>query len=350
MPLLYKKKIRVGAVPGSIESDKSDQPTRIELIDYDAGDITEKPLSSIEESFSCRDTGSVSWINIIGNDADVIRKIDEHFGIHPLVLEDVVNLGQRPKIEEYEGYLFLVLKMIYFDKASDDIVAEQIGLVIGENYVISFQEREGDVFETVRERIRESRGRIRKMKADYLAYALLDAIVDHYFVVLERMGERIDALESELLDKADNNISLKIYRLKTQVIFLRKQIWPLREVLANFHRMESALIDPAIGVFLRDVYDHSIQVNDTLEAFRDAVSGLHDIYLSTISNRMNEVMKVLTIFSALFIPLTFIAGIYGMNFEYMPELKWRYSYFVAVGVMVSVGLGMIIFFKRKGWM
>ena len=349
MPKLYRKTRNFALPPGTLNKIEGAPRTKIYLMDYTEKDFREKELKTVEESFSLRDSNSVSWINIGGRDAEVIAKIDEHFGVHPLVLEDIVNAGQRPKVEDYGDYLFFVLKMIYFDDKINDIYAEQVGLILGKNFVLSFQEKDGDVFDLIRNRIRESKGRIRKMGADYLAYALLDAIVDYYFVVLERIGEKIDALENRLLDEPDATMPMTIYKLKSEVIFLRKQIWPLREVLANFQRAESALIKKTTLVFLRDVYDHTIQVNDTLEAFRDAVSGLHDIYLSSISNRMNDIMKVLTIFAAIFIPLTFLAGIYGMNFENMPELKWPHGYFIALSVMFFLGAGMVIYFKKKRW-
>ncbi|MCA9400268.1 MAG: magnesium/cobalt transporter CorA [Candidatus Omnitrophica bacterium] len=349
MPRLYKRIKKVALPPGTLVRVDEQHKTLLQLFDYSAKHLQEKELQTVEESFQYKETDSISWINIDGRDVDVIRKMDEHFGIHPLVLEDVVNAGQRPKVEDYGDYLFFVVKMIYFDNNINDLYAEQVGLILGERFVISMQEKQGDVFEPIRNRIREGKGRVRQSGSDYLIYALVDAIVDHYFVVLEKIGEKIDAMENELLDDVRDDIPMRIHKLKTQIIFLRKQIWPLREVLAGIERMDSKLIDHKTQIFFRDVYDHTIQVNDTLEAFREALSGLHDIYLSTISNRMNEVMKVLTIFAAIFIPLTFMAGIYGMNFEYMPELRFRYGYFILLGLMALVGGGMLSYFKRKKW-
>lgn len=349
MPKLYKNVKKVFHPPGTLSVVEGEQKTTIRVIDYTEKDVQEKEINSIEEAYRYRESKTISWINIEGRDVEIIKKIDEHFGIHPLVLEDIVNAGQRPKVEDYGDYLFFVLKMIYFDESKKEIYAEQIGIVLGDNFVLSFQEKPGDVFDPIRVRIREAKGRVRHSGVDYLMYALLDAIVDNYFVVLERIGEKIDLLEKELLDEPTSQMPLQIYRLKNEVIFLRKQIWPLREVLSNFQRSESKLINESTGIYLRDVYDHTIQVNDTLEAFRDAISGLHDIYLSSISNRMNEIMKVLTIFAAIFIPLTFIAGVYGMNFEFMPELHWHYGYFIVVGIMFSLGLGMVIYFRKKNW-
>jgi len=351
MPRLYKKVRTVALPPGTLLPLEGKQDTRIHLIDYDAKRFQERELESIEESFAYKESDTVSWINIDGRDVEVIRKVDEHYGIHPLVLEDIMNLGQRPKIEDYGDYLFLVLKMIYLDESKNDIYSEQVGLVLGKNFVISFQEKPGgDVFEPIRSRIREAKGRVRQMEADYLVYCLLDAIVDNYFVILERIGEKIDSLEKGILDRLSDDIPHRIHRLKTKIIYLRKQIWPLREVLARFQRNEFPLIRKTTEIYLRDVYDHTIQVNDTLEAFRDTLSGLHDIYLSSISNRMNEIMKVLTMFAAIFIPLTFIVGIYGMNFENMPELKWRYGYFTLLGAMALLAIGMVGYFKGRKWL
>jgi len=348
MPRLHKKSFQVGLPPGSLNHLK--EPVQIRYFDYDKEEYREKKKVSLEEACQLRNTKSVSWINVDGRDVDVISQIDERFGVHPLVLEDIINTGQRPKLEEYDKNLFLVLKMIYSDVEKDDIYSEQVSLILGDNFVLSFQEKEGDVFESVRDRIRVGRGKIRFMKGDYLVYALSDAIVDHYFEILECIGDKIDEVENELMSGAESNIPFRIHKLKRQVIFLRKQIWPLREVLGQLLRSDSKFFLEETKIYIRDVYDHATQVNDTIEAFRDALSGLHDIYLSSVSNKMNEIMKVLTIFAAIFIPLTFVAGIYGMNFDYMPELHWKGSYFVALGVMTSVGVGMVMYFKKKGWM
>lgn len=351
MSQLYRKSRTLGMPPGSLISDgqEADFQTQIYVINYSSDTFNESVIGKVEDVFSYRDTDEMSWININGRDIKVIETIDDYFGIHPLVLEDIVATGQRPKVEDYGEYLFLVLKMIYFDEKNEDIYSEQVGLVLAKNYVISFQEKPGDVFEPIRERLRSSRGRIRRHGSDYLMYSLIDAIVDHYFVLLERIGVEIDLLEQQLMDNVQSNIPQRIHRLKRKIIFLRKQIWPLREVVGTLMRSETLLVVAETKVYMRDVYDHCTQVNDTIEAFRDALSGLHDIYLSSVSNRMNEIMKVLTMFAAIFIPLTFIAGIYGMNFEYMPELKWRYGYFMILTVMTVLGGGMVVVFRRKKW-
>jgi magnesium transporter len=308
-------------------------------------------VETIEECFPFRDTPTVTWINIDGlHEVGIIEKIGKHFSIHPLILEDILHTGQRPKMEDFEDYIFLVVKMFYYDEKDDEIKMEQVSLLLGSNFVISFQEREGDIFDPIRERIRNHKGRIRMMKADYLGYALLDTIVDNYFIILEKIGEDIENIEEELVTRPTPETLQTIHNLKRELIVLRKSIWPLREVVNSLERGESPLINEATGVYLRDVYDHTIQVIDTIETFRDMVSGMLDIYLSSISNKMNEVMKVLTIIATIFIPLTFVAGIYGMNFEFMPELKWHWGYFAALLVMVAVAVIMVFYFRRKRWL
>jgi magnesium transporter len=298
-----------------------------------------------------KDKPTVTWINIDGiHQVEIIEKIGTYFGIHSLILEDIMNTGQRPKMEDFEDYIFVVVKMIYYDEKDNEIKAEQVSLLLGSNFVISFQEKEGDVFDPIRERIRKAKGRITKMKADYLAYALVDTIVDHYFMVLEKLGEKIEGMEEELVTNPTPETLQTIHTLKRELIFLRKSVWPLREVISVLERGESSLIDESTGIYLRDVYDHTIQVIDTIETFRDMVSGMLDIYLSSISNRMNEVMKVLTIMATIFIPLTFIAGVYGMNFKYIPELEWHWGYPVILFVMVAIGILMVIYFRRKKWL
>jgi magnesium transporter len=354
MAILGKKiSNKVGLPPGTLVhiGERKTEEVKIAIIDYDQKDYQEKEAEKIEECFPFKDKPTVTWINIDGlQEVEIIEKIGAHFGIHPLVLEDIVHTGQRPKAEDLGDYLFIVLKMLYHDESEDEMMGEQVSLLLGPNYVISFQEREGDIFNPIRERIRNSKGRIRKAGADYLAYALLDAIVDHYFVILEKLGEKIESLEEELVTNPTPETLQVIHTLKRNLIFLRKSVWPLREVISGLERGESPLITEPTGIYLRDVYDHTIQVIDTIETFRDMVSGMLDIYLSSISNRMNEVMKVLTIIATIFIPLTFIAGVYGMNFKFMPELEWHWGYFVALVVMGSIVGSMVLYFKRKRWL
>jgi magnesium transporter len=351
--LIKKSSKKAGLSPGSLVhiGDKKIDQTRLTLMNYDPEQLQEKALPTVEASFAYKDTPPVTWINVDGlHEVEVIEKIGLHFGIHPLVLEDIVNTAQRPKAEEFEDYIYVVLKMLDIDPALGHIATEQVSLILGPHFLISFQEREGDVFNYVRERIRKARGRIRKSGCDYLAYALMDTVVDHYFVILEKLGEKIEQLEEELLENPTPRMLEDIHHLKREIIVFRRQVWPLREVLNSLIKGQAALIQETTHIFLRDVYDHTIQVIDTIESFRDVLSGLSDLYLSTVSNRMNEVMKVLTIIATIFIPLTFIAGIYGMNFEYMPELKWRWSYPLLWAVLIAIFISMVIWFKRKKWL
>lgn len=353
MPRLVRRRsVKTGLPPGTlihIGERKTEKP-RITIIDYDETQFKKKEAKKIEECFPFKDKPTVTWINIDGiHQVDIIEKLGSHFGLHPLLLEDILNTEQRPKMEDFGGYIFVVLKMLYYDGKGDEIEAEQVSLVLGSNFVISFQEREGDVFDPIRERIRQGKGRIRQAGADYLAYALLDAIVDSCFLILETLGERIEDTEQQLATNPTPQTLHPIRKLKKEMIILRKSVWPLREVVSGLERCESVLIQESTGAYLRDVYDHTIQVIDTVESLRDMVSGMLDIYLSSISNRMNEIMKVLTIFAALFIPLTFVAGIYGMNFRYMPELGWHWGYPMILIVMASIAAGLLGYFRRKKW-
>jgi len=354
MPKLIQKRSRkIGLPPGTIVhvGEKKVNKAKIAIIDYDEAHFQEKEAKNVEECFPFKDKPTITWINIDGvHQVDIIEKIGKHFDLHPLVLEDIVNTGQRPKMEDFVDYIFIVLKMLYYDEKKKEINTEQVSLILGSNFVISFQESEGDIFDPIRERIRSDRGRIRKMGADYLAYALIDEAVDNYFMILEKLGERIEDIEDELVTNPTPETLHTIHNLKREMILLRKSVWPLREVISRLERWESSLIQKSTGIYLRDVYDHTIQVIDAIETFRDMLSGMLDIYLSSISNRMNEVMKVLTIIATIFIPLTLIAGIYGMNFKYMPELEQPWGYPVVFFIMFSVGIIMVIYFRKKKWL
>ncbi len=359
MPRFFKKSKRPGTSPGTLihVGEKKAEKAKITLIDYDESQVQEKEVKKIEECFPFKDKPTVTWINIDGlHEIEIIEKLGKTFNLHPLLLEDILNTGQRPKIEDFEDHIFVVLKMLYFDEEQYEIISEQLSLIMGSNFVISFQEREGDVFNAVRERIRNGKGRIRKMGPDYLAYALMDAVVDHYFVILEKLGEEIEALEEDLITYPTTETMQGIHELKREMIVLRRSIWPLREVISGFERGESILVSDATKIYLRDVYDHTIQVIDAVESFRDMLSGMLDLYLSSISNKMNEVMKVLTIIATIFIPLTFIAGIYGMNFNSeasplnMPELNWYYGYPAVWLIMLGIGVFMFFYFRRKQWL
>jgi len=342
-----------GMAPGSlvhVGERKVEHPI-VTVFDYDTETFVERRAESVEDCFPLRDTETVSWINVDGiHDTEVISKIGEHFGLHPLVQEDILNTHQRPKLDVYDDYLFVILKMISYEEDKDDIEVEQVSLVLKKNAILTFQEKPGDVFDGVRERIRKLKGKVRHEGCDYLAYALIDAIVDSYFVILERISEKVERLESVVLSNPSEKEFDRLHRLKSGVAFLRRSIWPLREIVGGMMREGSSLIGAGVEPYLRDLYDHIVQITDALDTFRDLLSSMLDVYLSSISNRMNEVMKVLTIFAAIFIPLTFVAGIYGMNFEYMPELKWKLGYPMALGVMACVAGVMLLYFRVKRWL
>jgi magnesium transporter len=350
----FMKKIskKAGLPPGSlvhVGERKTEEP-QIRVITYDEQNFEEKDLQSFEEPFPLKPEPAVTWLNMDGiHQVDLIEKIGTHFRLHPLALEDVLNTDQRPKFDDYEDYICVILKMLTYNDKDNQLKVEQVSLIVGQNFVISLQEIEGDVFDPVRERLRKARGRIRKMGGDYLAYALVDAIVDNYFVVLEKIGEQIEVLEDELLSDPKPKTSRKIHDLKRELIFLRKSVWPLREVMGRLERGESSLIKEQTKPFLRDVYDHTVHVIDTVETFRDMMSGMMDVYLTSVSYKLNEIMKVLTIIATIFIPLTFIAGVYGMNFKYIPELEWRAGYALAWVLMIAVGVSLLVYFRKKRW-
>lgn len=351
---MHKKKrsIKTGLPPGSLIhiGEKKAERVRIRILDYDENQFEEKEAKSIEECFPFKDKPTTTWINIDGlHQVDIIEKIGNKFDFHPLLLEDILNTEQRPKIEDFETHIYIVLKMLYYDEKIKEITSEQISIIFGHNFVISFQEKEGDIFDPIRERIRTGKGRTRKMGADYLSYSLVDSIVDSYFSILEKLGENIEDVEETMITDPKPETLHGIHSLKRKMISLRKSVWPLRDVLSALERSESPLIQEPTRIYLKDVYDHTIQVIDTVETYRDVLSGMLDVYLSSISNKMNEIMKVLTIIATIFIPLTFIAGVYGMNFEFMPELRWRLGYPAIWVVMISVGISMLVYFRKKKW-
>ncbi|MDW7733087.1 MAG: magnesium/cobalt transporter CorA [Methanolobus sp.] len=346
----YSKK--VGLVPGTIIhiGDHKDEKPRITLINYDRTNFEERIVQNVEDCFDQQKNG-VTWINVDGvHQVDIVEKIGKHFGLHPLVMEDILHTDQRPKMEDYESYIYLVLKMMWYDDIENDIRVEQISLVLGPDFVISFQEGEGDTFNALRERLRTSKGRIRSLDASYLAYAMMDSIVDNYFVVLERVSEIIETLEDELIENPVSETLESVHDLKKEIIYFRKSVWPLREVISSLERSESPLIADSTQVYLKDIYDHTIRVVESIETYRDIITGVMDLYLSSVSNKMNEVMKTLTIIATIFIPLTFVAGIYGMNFEYMPELRWRWGYPAVWIVIISTSTAMFIYFRNKKWL
>jgi magnesium transporter len=347
---------KVGLPPGTLVhvGEERTGPVQITILDYDEGELQEFCVTSIDKFLDFKAKPSVTWIDVVGvHKPEVIEKIGDRFGIHPLVLEDIVHTEQRPKMEDFDDYVFIVLKMLASletDDGEEEIRSEQVSLIVGRGFVISFQETEGDVFDSVRDRIRKSKGKIRKRGADYLAYALIDAVVDNYFLILEDVGEDLEVLEDELVTNPTPDTSKQIHDMKRDMIFLRKSVWPLREVISRLARGESEIFEESTAIYLRDVYDHTVQVIDAIETFRDILSGMLDVYLSSISNRMNEVMKVLTIIATIFIPLTLVAGIYGMNFDYMPELRWHWGYPAVLLFMFVTGFLMLLYFRRKGWL
>ncbi|MFZ3382810.1 MAG: magnesium/cobalt transporter CorA [Candidatus Methanoperedens sp.] len=349
---IKKRSIKTGLPPGSLIhiGEKKAESVRIRILDYDDNQFEEKEAKSIEECFPFKDKPTTTWINIDGlHQVDIIEKIGKKFDFHPLLLEDILNTEQRPKTEDFETHIYIVLKMLYYDEKIKEITSEQISIIFGHNFVISFQEQEGDIFDPVRERIRTGKGRTRKMGSDYLSYSLMDSIVDSYFSILEKLGENIEEVEETMITDPKPETLHGIHSLKRKMISLHKSVWPLRDVLSALERSESPLIREPTRIYLKDVYDHTIQVIDTVETYRDVQSGMLDVYLSSISNKMNEIMKVLTIIATIFIPLTFIAGVYGMNFEFMPELRWRLGYPAIWVVMISVGISMLVYFRKKKW-
>jgi len=348
-----KRSAKSGTPPGTLLhiGEKKTEQVKITVVDYDEAHYTEQEIVNIGDCLAFKDKPTTTWINITGiHQLDIIEKIGGVFGLHPLLLEDVVNTEQRPKIEDFEDYLFVVLKFLSYKKHEEVIEPEQISIIIGLNFVISFQEIDLEIFHPIQERIRNGKGKIKKSGADYLAYTLIDTIVDNYFILLEILGDRIDRIEEELISYPTTDTLQKIHALKKEMLLVRKSIWPLRVVVNTLEKTEPPLIRESTEIYLRDVYDHTIQIIDTIEAFRDIISGMLDIYLSSVSNKMNEVMKVLTIIATIFIPLTFIAGIYGMNFHYIPELEWRWSYFAVLLVMGIVGISMVFYFWKKKWL
>jgi len=344
---------KAGQAPGTLIhiGERKAESVRITVIDYDEQNYQEKQVPSIEECVPYKTTPTTTWINIDGlHQVEVIEEAGKEFDLHPLILEDVLNTNQRPKMEDYESCIFAVMKMLRYDEEKGKIRSEQISLVLGSHYVITFQESIGDIFGPVRERIKNTKWRIRKLGADYLLYALIDCIVDHYFVVLEKMADKIETLQEQVTGDPSQDTLQQIHELKREMIFLRKSVWPVRELVNSLLRSESSLIDKTTEIYLRDVYDHAVQIIDAMETYREMISGMLDVYLSSISNKMNAVMKVLTIIATIFIPLTFVAGIYGMNFKYMPELEWRWAYPMVWVVMSAVFVGMIVYFKRKNWL
>lgn len=348
-----RKQSNVGLAPGTLVhvGEKKAEKTVIKAWLYNSEKLIEKELQTVDECQELKgQPGMNLWINVDGLDQiGIIEKLGGYFGVHPLTLEDVLNTGQRPKMEDYDSYIYAVLKMMLLDEEREEILIDQVSIIFGTNYILSFQEREGDAFNPIRDRLKNSASRLRKNGVDLLAYSLIDAVVDNYFLILEHFGEEIEDLEEQLIVDPIPETLKAIQKYKRDMITLRRSVWPLRELINSLQRTESQLIKESTQIYLRDVYDHTIQVIDSIEAFRDILSSMVDVYLSSLSHRMNDIMKVLTIIATIFIPLTFIAGVYGMNFEYMPELKWRWGYPAVMFAMTILGISMFLYFKKRRW-
>ncbi len=355
---------RVGLPPGAVvfTGHEKTAPVTLSVLNYAEDYVHEATDVSIDTALQQRDAPGPSWINIDGiHDVAIVQALGDHFGLHPLIQEAIVHTGQRPKLEVYDDHVYIVLKMLSLsspgDLDSDDdpaayapqLQAEQVSLVVGANWLLCFHEDPGDVFDPVRERIRSRLGRVRKVGTDYLAYALVDVIIDHYFIVLEHLGNRIEALEDDVLAGAATGTQEKINAVRRDLVTMRRMTWPVREILSQMERLESDVWSEETRPFVRDAYDHAVQVLDLVESLRDVVGGLTDLYMTSLSNRMNEIMKVLTIIGTIFIPLTFVAGIYGMNFDYMPELRIWWMYPTMWAVMIATAGGLLLYFRRNDW-
>ncbi len=350
---LMNRSKKAGLPPGALVhiGQKRLETQRISVVDYDESKVDEYEVKDIEQQcVALKDRPTVTWISVTGlHETDKLKALGDCFGLHPLVLEDILNTDQRPKIEDYGGYLFLVFKMLHCGAGERVVLKEQISLILGDTFVISFQEGEEEVFEPVRERVRSGKGLIRKMGPDYLVYTLLDVTVDNYFSVLERLGENIEVLADRVLKTPEPKTLSEIQVSKREMLFVHRWVWPLREAISTLSKRDSRLVKEPTAVYLRDVYDHTLQIMDAVELYREMLSETLDLYVSTVSNKLNQVMTVLTIIATIFIPLTFLAGVYGMNFKYMPELEWRWGYPLVWAVMIGVGVFMVVVFKRKKW-
>ena len=351
--VMKQRSKKIGLPPGALVylGDKQNAATTITLFDYDESHCAERVVPQVEECAPFKELDTVTWINVDGiQQIDVLEKIGKMFGLHPLVLEDILNTDQRPKTEDHDNYLYVVVKMLSYNEAQQEIAVEQLSLILGDNFVISFQDKPGDVLDPLRERIRHAKGRIRKLGADYLLYAILDEVVDNYFTVLEKLGEKVEEVEDVVAINPNQDTLQKIHRLKRETILLRKAVWPLRELISTLRHDDTPLLKQTTSIYLRDLHDHVVQIIDGVEAYRDMLSSMLDVYMSSMSNRTNGVMKVLALFSAIFMPLTFITGIFGMNFKDFPELEWKYGFQGSLIMMVMLVIGMVSFFKWRKWL
>ncbi len=350
--LVKRRSHKAGLPPGTpvFVGEKKVREVRISVLDYDDKKVEFHEDVEVRQCFPFRDSPSVSWINVDGlHEVAVVEELCRHFGIHPLTIEDILNTTQRPKMDVFPDYVYIVLKMLSFNEEAREIEWEQVSIILGKNFVISFQEKSGDVFDPVRNRI-NSKGRITREGPDHLAYSLVDSVVDNYFSILEKIDEIIEEVEEEVIEDPTPRTLQKIHNLKRELVQFRRTVWPLREIIGGLERLETPLIQSSTVVYLRDLYDHIIQVIETADSQRDIITGTLDVYLSSVSNKLNDIMRFLTIFATIFIPLTLIAGIYGMNFDYMPELKWHYGYFGVLLAMAVVSMSLLIYFRKKKWL
>ncbi|MFN3883099.1 MAG: magnesium/cobalt transporter CorA [Nitrincola lacisaponensis] len=350
--LVIKRSKKAGLAPGTLVhvGQHSDAEVKLQVMDYNAHQLQEYEISNPADCTPLLTSDTLSWINVNGShQVPVIESLGSLLQLHPLVMEDILNTDQRPKLEAYDGYLYIVVKMLQFSEASQEIHTEQLSLILSDRLLVSIQERPGDVFAGIRDRLRSGR-RQRLLHADYLAYALIDAVVDHYFVLLEKLSDEIEALEDQLVKQPTPETLTRIHHFKREMLLLRKAVWPLRELLSRLMRDDNPLIREETRLYLRDVYDHTIHILDTIETLRELLVSMLDLYLSSVSNRMNDVMKTLTLIATLFMPLTFIAGVYGMNFTFMPELDYPWSYPIVLAFMCLVAIGLILYFRRRHWL
>lgn len=349
---LKRRSQKAGMEPGvlvHVGEVYSDLP-RIIVVDYSKESFAENDNATIDEALQYISTPEITWINIQGiHDTNMIDSIGKRFGMHALAMEDILNTTQRAKLDDYKEYLYIVLRLLNYDYKAQMVSGEQISILVKSNCVITFQESNKDHFKGIRERIRKPNTKIREMGTDYLCYTIIDWIIDQYFVILEKVDDKLESLEEALLDNPHTEILLKIERTKREVILLRKSVWPIRDLISQFNRIDTPLIHEGSRIFMRDVYDHTIQLIDTIESFRDIVSGMLDLYLSNLTQRTNEIMKVLTVVSTIFVPLTFLASLYGMNFDNIPELHAEYGYYVLLTSMAVIATFMIFYFRRKKW-
>ncbi|MBJ7449355.1 MAG: magnesium/cobalt transporter CorA [Parachlamydiales bacterium] len=351
-PPLKSRSRKAGLPPGVLMPSDTKGGTVVTWVNYDQEKFTEKVYSVLPESFPIDKSSGINWIHVQGiAHSEIIESLGSQFKLHRLITEDIATPGQRPKVEEYDRYVFLIIRSLdYYEDHGGHVEDEQISIVLFDNLILSFQEKNNTLFDSVRERLRLKRGNMRKLSADYLAYALIDMIVDNYFILLDKIGGNLEKMEEHLTSYPKEHLVEDIHNLRREMIFIRRSIWPLREVISRLLRQESNHFSKATLFYLRDVYDHAIQVIDAIEMFRDLIAGMLDLYRSSVTQRLNEVIKILTIVSTVFCPLTFLTGLFGMNFSYMPGLQWQYGFFVAIGIMIIVALCMLGYIKHKKWL